>query len=394
MPASPLAGLCLLTGIFYLNFFSRIVFAPLLPSMEQGLLLSHSEAGSFFLCLSCGYFFSLLGSSYVAARMSHQQTIAWSLLALSLSLGLIASADTLPALRAAFVLLGLATGVYLPSAVATLSALFASFHWGRVFAVHELAPNLAFLTSPLAVSLLLPRLDWRQSVTFLAILCCGAGLVYFRVGPGRDLYGRRPDSTAWAKILRQRHFRSLVPLFALGIAGTLGVFSVLPLFLVSVHQLPQEKANLLVGLSRSGALFSTLLGGWLADRFGNRRTMAAALLLSGLTTACIGFARGPYLLSIIALQPSIAVCFFPAAFAVLASLTPPDSRNVIISLAVPLAFVGGAGLLPFIITTLAEGGMFRGGLIGAGLIIAAGVLLIPLLKGNATGKEWAGNGEE
>ncbi len=380
MPISPLAGLCLLTAIFYLNFFARIVFAPLLPRMEESLALSHGEAGSFFLFLSCGYFVSLLGSSFLAARVSHQQTIGWSMLAISGSLLLIAAGDSLPFLRGAFFLLGLTSGLYLPSAVATISALYASHHWGRVFAVHELAPNLAFLSAPLATSFMLAYLDWQQSILLLAVLSFCAGTAYLRLGRGRDLHGKPPDLATWRQILRQRDFKLLVLLYTMGISGTLGVYSVLPLYLVTDHLMPLQQANMLIGLSRIGTLLTTLLGGWLADRFGNRRTMATVLLLSGVTTSCIGFAHGPALFPLIFLQTSIAVCFFPAAFSVLAGFTAPETRNMVISLAVPFAFVGGGGLLPYLIATLAETGSFRTGLVCAGLFIGTGALLAQLVK--------------
>lgn len=380
MPVSSLGGLCLLTAIFYLNFFARIVFSPLLPRMEEALALSHGEAGSLFLFLSCGYFLALLGSGFVAARVSHQQTIGGSMLAISCSLLLIAAGNSLLSLQTAFFLLGLTSGVYLPSAVATISALFASNRWGRAFAVHELAPNLAFLSAPLTVSFLLGYLDWRQCILLLALLSFCAGLIYFRFGRGKELHGRPPDLATWRRITLQRNFGLLVILFAMGISGTLGVFSILPLYLVTDHHLPLPQANLLVGLSRVGTLFTTLLGGWLADRFGNRRTMATVLLASGACTAGIGITQGTALLALIFLQTSIAVCFFPAAFSVLAGLAAPATRNVVISLAVPLAFVGGGGLLPFLIATLAETSSFRTGLLCAGLFIGCGCLLLPLTQ--------------
>lgn len=392
MPISPLAGLSLLTSIFYLNFFARIVFAPLLPRMEEDLILSHGEAGSFFLFLSCGYFLSLLGSSFVAARVSHQQTIAWSMLAISGSLLLIAAGDSLLFLRCAFFLLGLTAGVYLPSAVATISALFANRHWGKVFAVHELAPNLAFLSAPLAASFLLAHLDWQQIVILLAALSFCACLAYLRFGRGSDLYGRPPDLSTWLQIMRQRQFGLLVLLFAMGISGTLGVFSVLPLYLVTDHLLPLPQANMLVGLSRIGTLFTTLLGGWLADRFGTRRTMATVLLLSGVSASCIGIAPGPALFPLIFFQTSIAVCFFPAAFSVLAGFHAPETRNVVISLAVPLAFVAGGGVLPYLIATLAETSSFGIGLVCAGMFIATGTLLVPLI--NTAGQPAAAGNNE
>ena len=50
-----LGPILLLTNIFFLNFISRIIFAPLLPSIQKDLGLAHVEAASFFLFVSMGY---------------------------------------------------------------------------------------------------------------------------------------------------------------------------------------------------------------------------------------------------------------------------------------------------------------------------------------------------
>ncbi|MGD8947416.1 MAG: hypothetical protein PVI62_12185, partial [Desulfobacterales bacterium] len=59
--------LFLLTTIFFLNFISRIILAPLIPTIETDLDLSHAEAGSLFLFISCGYFATLIGSGFVSS---------------------------------------------------------------------------------------------------------------------------------------------------------------------------------------------------------------------------------------------------------------------------------------------------------------------------------------
>ena len=53
-----LPSLLLLTSIFFLNFFARVIFSPLLPAIEKSLSLSHSKAGTIFLII--GIRFSLL----------------------------------------------------------------------------------------------------------------------------------------------------------------------------------------------------------------------------------------------------------------------------------------------------------------------------------------------
>jgi len=49
-----------LAGLFFLNFASRIIFSPLLPTIEKELAISHSQSGFFFFLSSGGYLAGLL----------------------------------------------------------------------------------------------------------------------------------------------------------------------------------------------------------------------------------------------------------------------------------------------------------------------------------------------
>ena len=297
-----------------------------------------------------------------------------------MSLFLIATFTHLFFLRFSFFLLGLSSGVYLPSAISTISHLFPSRHWGRAFAVHELAPNLAFLSAPLFASFFLPVAHWRVAVILLSIATLSSAVIYALFGKGDTLFGEPPKLSLCTRIIVQKDFLILVLLFAVGITGTIGVFNVLPLFLVNNHSMTVEYANVLVGLSRLSSLGTALLGGWLADRFGNRRTIAGVLLLTGITTLCLGVADGSTLVLMIFLQPVLAVCFFPAGFALLSRLSTEETRNVVISLAVPLAFVIGGGLVPSLIARMADFGLFNTGLIITGLLISAPAVLVVQLQ--------------
>ena len=117
--------LLLLTAIFFLNFFSRIVNAPLMPEIEADLGISHRSAGSLFFMISSGYFVALIGSGWVAARLTHRKTIILSTGVLGLALALTAFSDSLGSIRMTLLVVGLAAGLYLPSGVATLTDLIA-----------------------------------------------------------------------------------------------------------------------------------------------------------------------------------------------------------------------------------------------------------------------------
>ena len=302
------------------------------------------------------------------------------MLSISVSLLLISSVTRLIYLQGAFMLLGMAAGIYLPSGISTISARFTQNQWGRAFAVHELAPNLAFLTAPLFSSFFLSHLNWQEITLIIAFTTLLSALLYLRFGHGDKLHGEQPNLITCSAILLQKNFILLSLLFSMGISGTIGVFNILPLFLVDIHSYPLQDANLVVGLSRISTLFSALAGGWLADRFGNRKTIGAVLLLTGIATVCISLTRETFLLMWLYLQPVLAVCFFPAGFALLSRIGTPQTRNVVISLAVPLAFVIGGGLMPALIARLADAGLFHLGLILMGIFISSGFLLIFFLQ--------------
>ena len=73
--------LALLTGIFLVNFLSRVVLAPLLPLIEKDLGIGHAGAGGIFMLIAIGYAAGLFGSGFVSSRLTHRRTIAWAAVA-------------------------------------------------------------------------------------------------------------------------------------------------------------------------------------------------------------------------------------------------------------------------------------------------------------------------
>jgi NNP family nitrate/nitrite transporter-like MFS transporter len=169
-------------------------------------------------------------------------------------------------------------------------------------------------------------------------------------------------------------------LFGLGMGGSFGIYTMLPLYLTAEQGMDRPFANTLIGLSRLSGLFTSLIAGWASDRFGPRRTLLLVLLLTGLTTMLMGLASGAWLILLVFLQPMLAVCFFPAGFAALSLLGSSEIRSVAVSLAVPIGFLFAGGALPIGIGILGDAGRFAAGIAGTGALILAGSLLSRLLK--------------
>jgi NNP family nitrate/nitrite transporter-like MFS transporter len=159
-----------------------------------------------------------------------------------------------------------------------------------------------------------------------------------------------------------------------------GIFSILPTYLVSERGLGSTVVNTLLGLSRVSGLGAVFLAGWLADRFGARIVLATVLVGAGLATAALGFAGDALLIAAVFVQPMLSACFFPVAFATIARITPRRVYNLTVSLMLPLAYVLGAGAAPAVLGVAGDRGSFSGGLIMFGALFAAGSLLVLLLR--------------
>jgi NNP family nitrate/nitrite transporter-like MFS transporter len=364
-----------LAGLFFLNFASRIILSPLLPTIEKELAISHSQAGFFFFLSSGGYLVGLLSSGVLTSRSSHRLAISASLAGVGIALLTIAAATSLWLIECGLMVLGFAAGFYLPSAIATITSLVDKRHWGKAIAIHELAPNLAFFATPFLAEIFLYWSSWRMGLGLLGVLSLVGSLSFGRLGRGGDFPGESPGSNAFAVLARTPAFWLMMVLFGVGVSSTIGVYAMLPLYLVSQRNFDQSTANTLVAFSRSHGPMLGLLGGWASDKLGAKGTIIISLIFTGITTLLLGTLSGTALGAAVLVQPLVAVWFFPAAFAAIAMITPPSARNLAVAFSVPVGYIIGGGAIPTFIGAMGDAGSFATGFVVTGLLIAAGGLL-------------------
>ncbi len=368
-----------ITSLFFLNFIARIIPAPLLPVIEADLGIGHAQAGSMFLIISCGYFITVLGSGFLSSRISHRNTIVVSAMTLGLALIATSLSTNLWAIRLGLLLTGLASGLYLPSGLSTVTSLVPSRDWGKAIAIHELAPNTSFIAAPLLAELLLVILPWRGVFFLIGLFSLIMGCAYLRFGKDGAFRGQAPSFAALGILMRDPSFWIVFILFSLGISVTLGIYAMLPLYLVSEHGIDRSLANTYVSLSRVACVAMAFVGGWANDRFGPKRSLGVICALSGFIVVFLGNATGTGIIIAVFLQPLIAACFFPPAIAAVSSIGPAQVRNVSISLTIPFAFIIGAGLIPTGIGFIGESGSFGLGISLVGVLTLFGAVLSQFL---------------
>lgn len=378
--SAAIAPLLFLAGIFFLNFTARIILAPLLVTVEREMNLSHGQAGSLFFLISLGYCVTLYGSGFVSARYTHRNTVVFSILATGVALLAVAACRTHFAMGAGLLLLGMATGFYLPSGIATLTHLVTPSHWGRALAIHELAPNLGFVLAPVLAIAAVKTQSWRGILALLGVASLGMGLLYARFGKGGGFAGEAPRPEVLRILLKDPAFWIMTLLFSLAIGASMGTYTMIPVYLVSERGMDQEWANTLVAFSRIVALIAGFTAGVAVDRFGRKSAMGGFLAATGIMTMLLGLAPGPWVKLIVFLQPVVAVCFFPAGFAALSHITPPNLRGVIVSLIVPVAILFGAGAIPAALGWLGQHDSFHIGFVLLGGSVLCGATLLPRLR--------------
>jgi len=377
---SHVGALLFLVVIFFLNLLSRVVLSPLMPMIEPDLKVGHDEAGSLFLIISLGYCIMLFGSGFVSSRINHRRTIILSSVTVGGALLFISVSHHLWVIRFGILTLGMAAGLYLPSGIATLTGLVSPKDWGKAIGIHELAPNLAFVIAPLLAEALMGWFSWRGVLIVFGIASIIVGVIFVLFGKGGNFLGEAPSSSNLQCILVEPSFWIVIVLFVFGIGASFGVYSMIPLYLVSEKGMERTWANTLLGLSRISTLVIVLLSGWVTDRLGVRQTLKAVFLTNGLITMILGIVPGSWIIMFLFIQPMLATCFFPAGFAALSRIVSPNVRNVAISLTTPISFFIGGGAIPAGLGLIGEMGSFSLGFILLGGLLFGGVILARYLK--------------
>jgi NNP family nitrate/nitrite transporter-like MFS transporter len=103
--------------------------------------------------------------------------------------------------------------------------------------------------------------------------------------------------------------------------------------------------------------------------------MLSVFFVTGILTFLLGIASTYWVIIVVFLQPVLAVCFYPAGFSALSSISTPENRNVAVSLTIPIAFVLGGGAVPALIGIMADLGYFSWGISLSGFLIMTGFFL-------------------
>lgn len=370
----------LLTLTIFMNFVGRGIFSPLLPMLEDEFGVNHARASTLFFIIALCMSISMISSGFLAKKLKHRGLIILYGALFGLSFFLCALAPSFMFLQVSVAFLGLTSGLYAPSGLASISNLAGENHWGKALALHEMGPTLGLLCAPLLVGILSSVLSWRTILViiggFVFLIC----FLYVLRGRGGDFQGEPPNFRNLKYIFGNSSFLIITTYFILAAGSSAGVYAILPTFLISDMGFGPSIVNPIVGFSRGTGIIFVLGAGFLVDRFGIKPFLALTLGFSGVFALGLGMLHGSFLLAAVFFQPMVISGFFPVANTAITLITRPQTRNVAFSVIIPFAVAIGGGVTPSIFGALGERGHFTSGFIALGVLTLAAILLLPLLK--------------
>lgn len=362
--------------MWFYNYSARTIFSPILPSIEIELGITHGQAGGIFTFVFIGYGLGLVLAGSLLRWFSSRRLLLFGHGGLILCLGLFSFGRNYGFLAPVCLLLGFSAGIYPPCAIPLLVERFSSENWAKVMGLHGTAPPISLLTVPLIAAFLLNVASWRYLTLLFSLfgILLLPTLIKFTKTPSAPSLPAKPDY--WS-LLGDKRIWVLAILLGIAASANIGIYAIIPLFLVSERGFTLVRANELLGISRVAGVVVPLMVGILADRFGYIRTLISIMILSGAFTILMAVAHEETFLAIsLLLQTSTIIGFFVVCYALISRTAGHTNRGP----AVALTMVFGAifmAVTPWLLGTIADHYSFSYGIVAIGFT----VMFAPLLLG-------------
>lgn len=371
--------LVILWSLWFLNFGSRVVLSPLLPIVEDELGLSHALAGGLFSFLAFGYTATSLVAGWVSLRTGYKRAIGIGFFIVIASLLSLKYTVTYFSMAGSALFIGIGTGLYMPCAVPIITAAFERKNWAKAIAVVDSGASLSIFSMPILTVVALRFLYWRNLFVLLAGACLAALALFLVFAPNP-----RPEKRQGVPVLgliRRREFWIVLYLWIFATACVVGLYAVLPLFLVKERGITLEFANTLFGISRVGGIATSIVAGYLADRYGIKRVLFFAFVVTGASTVGIALAKAlPLLVAMLVAEATFCTGFFPVGYAAISRLTTLEERSTFVGIALATGATFGHGLTPIVLGAVADVLSFQSGILILGFLTVLCSLSVRFLR--------------
>ncbi len=362
----------LLFALYLLDYMDRLVIVSLFPSLQREWGLSDTQCG----LLVSGVYWSIVAFSLPGAvlvdRWSRRKSIGLMAMLWSLATAACALTRSFGQLFSARVAVGLGEAGYAPGGVAMISALFPEERRSGMLGIWNASIPMGSALGMALGGLIVDRWGWRHAFGIVALPGFLVGFLFFFVRDYRtvDLARNLPEESGStgkafqavaAEFVRNRTllFNNLA--FAANTFVTAALLTWLPTYFHRTDGVPMAQAGVKGASVMALAIVGAPLGGWLADRWQQRRADARPLLaaLSSAATAAVLF--GAFALegsgaryALLLAAGLSAVAFVPAAVSVTQDVVHPGLRATSAGYCVVLQHLLGSALGPAFVGAISD----------------------------------------
>jgi MFS transporter, ACS family, D-galactonate transporter len=289
----------LLFAASLINYLDRAAISFALPLISKDFQLTAQGKGLLLSSFFWSYALMQIPVGWAADRFNLRWLYAGAFIIWSFAQGLTGLAESLMALLAFRILLGIGESIYLPGGTKIVSLLFSAKERGLPSGLFDFGTRTGLVLEGILVPRLLLHFGWRRTFLILGFTALVWLVPWFWIFPGR-LQMVRAD-TASPSVAPRSAARTLLSRNLLGIC--LGFFCFdyywyvlvtwLPDYLVTVRQLSIVQAGFYASLAFFTFGIAEPIGGWIADSL-IRRGWDETSTRKGIVT--VAFAMGIFLI--------------------------------------------------------------------------------------------------
>lgn len=284
-PSLQKASLLTISTAHFVNHVFLQIHLALIPVFINEFSISLVAAGLMvtipLICETVG----TIPSGLLADRMKHIDQVVVSLSITAVAAALTFLAPNFYAIIATLSLLTVATTLYHPPAYSLTAEIFPRQHRSKALGVHGAGGTLGFSLGPISLGLLIVATGWRfvYLLWVAPVVMCIALLLRLRARTSRSAevateqqVSRRTQESVRSVLTGA--FILLVGTFGINAMGRQVISSLMSSYLVMERGISVATASVVLGLISAAGLVAAPLGGFLGDRFGDKRWLTISYL--------------------------------------------------------------------------------------------------------------------
>jgi len=280
--------LLFLSSLWFLNFAGRAMSSPVLPLIEDEFRIGHARASSIFIFQSLGYGVALFFSGFLSGIFGYKKSIVCSLIVSAFIFFCIPFVKVFSVLYLFSLVIGLATGIYLPAVIPLITGYYEEKVWGKSIAIHDSAASVGVFGVPIIALFLLDFFKWRGLFAFLGAVFVLAALIFYLLSD--ELKVGKAGRAALGHFIENKALWIMSVIWAFPASTSLGLYYIVPLFLTKELHLDIQRANTIFGISRVGGFSVAISVGFVIGRVSLKKMIASVLIISGGLTIFVALA--------------------------------------------------------------------------------------------------------